>query len=290
MDLTVRRLAAASELRGCAEPYLLRNEAQHNLILGLLATLERSAEFYGSPPYFAVVLEGSSVVAAAVMTPPYPAVLSLCDSPEALDCLARDLRAFSPEVAGVNAPVPVARRFAEAWQELTGESWTLGLAERCYRLDAVRFPAGVAGQGRLATMDDIELLVDWQMAFVEEATPWDRQPREALVRMMRGRLEMPPEVASRMLWEDGGVPVALAGYGSATPNSMRIGGVYTPPEHRRHGYGSAVTAAASQQVLDLGKRFVTLFTDLSNPTSNHIYQQIGFYPVYDAEMLRFGGR
>jgi predicted GNAT family acetyltransferase len=290
MDLTVRRLTTATQLRSLAEPFLLRNEAQHNLILGLLATLEQDPIFYGPPPYYAVALDGDEVVATAVMTRPYALALSLCDSDEALGLLAQDLHQFSAETAGVNAPVPVARRFAETWRQLTGESWTLSLAERCYRLDAVMFPSGVRGRARLATLDDIDLLVDWQMAFVEEAVPSDKRPREAMERTMRARLEMPPDVAGRLVWEDGGLPVALAGYGNATPNSMRIGGVYTPPEHRRRGYGGAVTAAASQKVLDLGKKFVTLFTDLSNPTSNHIYQEIGFYPVYDAEMLRFGGR
>jgi predicted GNAT family acetyltransferase len=71
---------------------------------------------------------------------------------------------------------------------------------------------------------------------------------------------------------------------------MRIGPVYTPPEHRRQGYASACTAAACVQVLDSGKSFVTLFADLANATSNHVYQAIGFEPVCDAQMIRFGGR
>jgi predicted GNAT family acetyltransferase len=84
-----------------------------------------------------------------------------------------------------------------------------------------------------------------------------------------------------------GEPVSLAAARGETPNGIRIGPVYTPPEHRGHGYASAVTAAASQDQLDRGRHFVFLFTDLSNPTSNKIYQAIGYERVCDVDMYRF---
>jgi predicted GNAT family acetyltransferase len=37
-----------------------------------------------------------------------------------------------------------------------------------------------------------------------------------------------------------------------------------------------------------GRRFCFLFTDLGNPTSNHIYQEIGYRPVADVDVYRFG--
>ena len=88
------------------------------------------------------------------------------------------------------------------------------------------------------------------------------------------------------LWDDGG-PVSVAAAGGPTPNGVRIGPVYTPPAMRGRGYGSAVTAAASQAQIDHGRRFVFLFTDLSNPTSNKIYQAIGFRPVIDIDQVAF---
>ena len=87
------------------------------------------------------------------------------------------------------------------------------------------------------------------------------------------------------LWEDGEV-VSLAGVGSRTPNGVRIGPVYTPPEARNRGYASALVAAISQAELDAGRRFCFLFTDLANPTANHIYQAIGYEPVRDVDMWR----
>jgi predicted GNAT family acetyltransferase len=67
---------------------------------------------------------------------------------------------------------------------------------------------------------------------------------------------------------------------------VRIGPVYTPPEARNRGYASALVAAISQAQLDAGRRFCFLFTDLANPTANHIYQAIGYEPVRDVDMWR----
>jgi predicted GNAT family acetyltransferase len=80
----------------------------------------------------------------------------------------------------------------------------------------------------------------------------------------------------------------MAGVGGRTPTGVRIGPVYTPPERRGVGYTSNLVAAASQEQLDAGRSFVFLFTDLANPTSNHIYEAIGFEPVSDIDRYVFG--
>jgi uncharacterized protein len=77
------------------------------------------------------------------------------------------------------------------------------------------------------------------------------------------------------------------GSGGETPNGIRIGPVYTPPEERGHGYASNLTAWVSQTLLDEGRRFCFLYADLGNPTSNKIYQAIGYEPVTDALMVAF---
>jgi predicted GNAT family acetyltransferase len=92
------------------------------------------------------------------------------------------------------------------------------------------------------------------------------------------------------LWEVDGHTVSMVGAGSPTPHGIRIGPVYTPPEARRRGYASALTAAASQHQLDSGCRFCFLFTDLANPTSNRIYQAIGYEPVADVDQYAFAAR
>jgi hypothetical protein len=290
VTIEVQRLETATELRDAAETFLMRNEAHHNLILGLIERLAGNPRFYDSQPYFAVARAAGETVAAAVMTPPHPLVLSLSDDEAAIAGLARDALAFLPLTAGVNSPLPGARRFAAEWQRLSGERTDLILAERCYKLERLRPPEDVPGQARRATEGDLRLLTEWQIAFVREAVPSEEQDTESTRRGLERRLGLAPESAGTLIWEDGGVPVCMVGYGSPTPNSLRIAPVYTPPEHRRRGYAGACTAEACRYVLDSGKAFVTLFADLANATSNHVYQGIGFEPVCDAEVIRFGGR
>jgi predicted GNAT family acetyltransferase len=290
MSIEVVRFEGAEALREVAEPYLMRHEAEHNLILGLIANLEVAPRIYGpEEPYLAAALKGPDVVAAAVMTPPRPLVLSLCEE-EAADAIARDVLVFRRETVGVNAPGPASLQFAQAWRRLTGDTFNIQLAERCYKLTRLRPPRGVPGSARRATAADIELITDWRMAFVAEAVPFDASPRDEVRAYALQQLAAPPERTGTLLWEDAGRPVSMASYGSPTPNSLRIGPVYTPPELRGRGYASACTAAASQYILDSGKTFATLFTDLANPTTNHIYQAIGFAPVCDATVHAFERR
>ncbi|MER6362019.1 GNAT family N-acetyltransferase [Kitasatospora sp. NPDC001527] len=89
------------------------------------------------------------------------------------------------------------------------------------------------------------------------------------------------------LWEDGGRPVAVAGVSAVVAGMSRIGPVYTPRDARGRGYASGVTAAASAAALAGGAGEVLLYTDLANPTSNSIYQQIGYRPVEDCLVLAF---
>jgi predicted GNAT family acetyltransferase len=66
-----------------------------------------------------------------------------------------------------------------------------------------------------------------------------------------------------------------------------VGPVYTPPEERGHGYATALVAHVSRAALEGGRRACYLHTDLSNATSNAMYQRIGYDRVCDAIDLRF---
>ena len=79
----------------------------------------------------------------------------------------------------------------------------------------------------------------------------------------------------------------MAAHAGPTPNGIRVNFVYTPDENRGRGYASNLVAAISQHHLDAGKRFVFLHTDQANPTSNRIYQRIGYAPVSNSERWTF---
>jgi predicted GNAT family acetyltransferase len=89
------------------------------------------------------------------------------------------------------------------------------------------------------------------------------------------------------LWEDGGEVVHLTGANLPAYGVVRIGPVYTPKERRGLGYASAAVAEVSRLVQAAGDR-ACLFTDQANPTSNAIYQRLGYRPVVDMANLVIG--
>ena len=135
---------------------------------------------------------------------------------------------------------------------------------------------------REAAPEDRELVLDWVRAFLREAIPGD-SPESADGFLEHNAADPDGRI---VLWEDGG-PVSIAACASRTPHGIRIGPVYTPPEHRRRGYASALTAELTGQLLAGGRDFCFLYTDLANPTANSIYRQIGYRPVTEVEQWRF---
>ena len=63
--------------------------------------------------------------------------------------------------------------------------------------------------------------------------------------------------------------------------------MYTPPELRRRGYASALVARLTQHLLDGGRDFCFLYTDLANPTANRIYRNIGYEFVAESADYAF---
>jgi predicted GNAT family acetyltransferase len=137
------------------------------------------------------------------------------------------------------------------------------------------------GQLRRATEADRELLINWFRKFGFEALG-DSDPRTD-ERRVDGFLNNNRGI---YLWH-AQQAVSMAGYNRSTPNGICISAVYTPPQHRRKGYASACVAALSQLLLDRGRKYCFLFTDLSNLTSNHIYQAIGYRAVCDMQEKYF---
>jgi predicted GNAT family acetyltransferase len=265
-----------------ATPFLVRQEAMNNLVLGLAHTLAAVPGAYDEPAYLATVEQGAAPVLAAVRTPPHHLVLSTVDPTvvpgDALAFLADDVHGAFPLLPGAIGPREVAEAFAALWCRRTGASFRLAVAERIYELTQVRHPPKPPGGMRRATAADRDLLAEWLRAFYAEAAPEQPDVEGTVARTLRQRLGAAD--AAFYLWEDGS-PVSLAGYAGPTPTGIRVGPVYTPPHRRGLGYASALVASLSQRLLDEGRARCFLFTDLANPTSNAIYQRIGYRPVGD---------
>jgi uncharacterized protein len=282
-QLRVHRFPDARAFLATAGEFLTAREAEHNLLLGIAGTLVARPHVYPRPPYLAAVVRGHEVVGVGLRTPPYGVVLSEVEEDVAVELLASDAAELYPELPSVFGPTDASRRFAELWERGSGQVARKAMAHRAFRAERVRPPAEVPGAMRRAGEMDRELLVDWIAAFQTDvgAGSLGRPPDEAVDDYLtRG------ESGGIYLWEDG-EPVSVAGCGSPTPNGIRVGPVYTPPERRGRGYASALTAELTATLLADGRRFCFLFTDRANPTSNRIYQRIGYEPVTDLDEYRF---
>jgi uncharacterized protein len=281
MDEPMRldRYEHPADFLAAASPWLEQREAEHNLILGIGSTARDHPEIYG-PPYLATVSAGGALVAAALRTPPWNLILSEVDDAGALDVLVADLAGH--DLPGVIAAPDVATAFALRWAATKGARFAVGMEERIFELTEVIQPLPVSGAMRAATADDRSLLVEWVAAFGREALGEGDASRvaESVDDWLAGRGRV------LWLWDDEG-PTSLTGVGGRTPHGIRIGPVYTAPELRGRGYASALVAAVSQAQLDAGLRFCFLYTDLANPTSNKIYQAIGYRPITDALRIDF---
>jgi len=263
---------------------LLRDEARHNLAFGIASFTLDHPDVYAELRGW-VVREAGDVVGAALRTPPYNLVLARPRTPGALEALAE---AITEDLPGVVGAVPEVDGFASLWSALRGVTAATRFDQRIYALEELVPARGVDGVMRRASVEDRELVLEWMTAFTHEALRGDDDPGR-IERSVDARLGA-EGAGGICLWMWEGQPVSLAGFGGPTPNGLRIGPVYTPPQHRGHGYGSAVTAVASQVALDRGKRFCFLYTDLANPTSNAIYLRLGYRPVCDSREIAFTAR
>jgi predicted GNAT family acetyltransferase len=264
------------EFRAIAEPLYRRDPVVHTIELTLLA-----AAGFPDDSFLMTVWDGGTAVGAALQTPPYP--LACNGIPiNAIDSVVADLADLRPGLDGVRGVRDTAFAFADCWHGVTGRTGTVTSEERLYRLGELRAPNGVAGAARLATADDRGLLVDWVGLFVEEAfSAVHNDGGEEFV-------DNADRVGHRfVLWDVDGTPVSMAMLRVPAADVSRIGPVFTPLTERAHGYGSAVTAAAAHLAHRGGTPDVVLFADLANPTSNAIYQRIGFAPVVDSVRIDF---
>jgi predicted GNAT family acetyltransferase len=277
-----RVLDDAAEFLRAAGPLLLANEARENLIFGIAGTIVSQPGRY-SEHRFWIVDDDGEPAAAALRTPPYYLVVA---KPRDDDALAALAAAIDDDLPGVVGGRPDADVFARLWAERHGGvEPRLLRSQGVYALEQVQPVPRSSGTARVATQDDRSLLLDWMAAFAEEVLE-ENDP---------GRLEAAKSVDERLdsadggflVWEEGRAVVSLAGWSGPTPNGIRIGPVYTPPELRGRGYATALTAELSQRLLDSGRRFCFLFTDLANPTSNAIYERIGYVRVGESAMIAF---
>ncbi|GLX51400.1 N-acetyltransferase [Streptomyces hygroscopicus subsp. hygroscopicus] len=269
-----------------ADGFLRSRPAAHTVPLTVTDTLRRRGlHHYGreAPLFGTLAAADGTVVATLVHTPPHGLCLTPVTAPQAA-ALADRLADLGRRPAEVSAERESAAAFARAWQRRTGAKARVRTRQRLYRLDELTPPAPMPeGRPRVAASADRGLLVRWFEEFADavgegagrDAGAW------ADARLSYGGIT---------LWEAAdGTPLAMAGATREIAGQVRVAPVYTPAGLRRRGYAGAVTAEVSRAARDAGAAEVLLFTDLANPTSNGLYQRLGYRGVADFTVWGFAG-
>jgi GNAT superfamily N-acetyltransferase len=275
-DMTdVRWTDQAGEFLTYAGDYLRARPAEHSVIL---TNAERRIDLASGDNLWTWVRSADgTVTAAAIHTPPFGAYVSLGPA-DAIAALARGFHQRSRGLPGVGGFRPQATAFAAEWGRLTGARVETTMRQGAYVADAVTPPTGVPGRMRRVDAADRALAREWVADFHADTGLPAEASADLDERIAAGRL---------FVWVVDDRPVSMAGVTPPAAGVSRVQYVYTPADRRRHGYASACVAALTAKELAEPGRTCMLYTDLANPTSNGIYQAVGYRLLGEAVQIAF---
>ncbi|BCM70320.1 MULTISPECIES: GNAT family N-acetyltransferase [Streptomyces] len=260
-----------------AGDFLRSRPALHNTPLTTIEKLRtRRADAPGTEAtVFGLLESGGEVRALCYRLPTHRLTLTPL-SPEQADALAVRLAGHGHRLSGVTADRDTATAFAEAWRRHADAVPEHTWQGRLYRLGTLTpqepFPPG---RGRLVGEQDHAQLLLWCGEFVADVgeAPSIDADSWAGSRFADKRFTF---------WEmPDGTPVSMAGSTAMVGGMVRVDPVYTPARLRGRGYAGAVTVEVSRAALAAGATDVVLFTHPANPTSNALYQRLGYVPIAD---------
>lgn len=261
-----------------ASGYLEQNEAENNLILGVMSNMHKTPSRLPEGAYMATVEDGDVIVGAAMMTPPRPIVVTRAPLP-VLVALADDLDARAIALPGCNGVDRTSDAFSTLWCERHGKTRRIHMTMGAYQLDTIIEPEPPPGAMRMANGGDASTLSRWALGFFTDVG-LENEADDGIVKRLTDAEQL-------FVWEHDGALESMAAHQGDTPNGARISLVYTPKEHRGKGLASATVAALCKRLLAAGKKFCFLFADSHNPTSNKIYRRIGFRYVCEFRLYAF---
>jgi uncharacterized protein len=273
---TVRLHRGASDFLSTARDWLLKREAENNIVLSVAQLLTTADHPFREPLYLASIRERDELVGCAVAAPPDG--IELTDLPEgvAADLVSgvAQLRRDLPWVGGVRR---VALEFAHAWVRTVGGDWQVRHQWMEFRVDRVVAPRPAPGRLRLGDVADWPVLRSWAPGYAADTnSPVD----------VAGFLERRLRRRELHVWDHGG-PKTFVTMSGNTPNAVQISSVYTPRAHRGNGYASNAVAAASRGALESGASFCVLFADPEPAQPARIYRSLGYRPIRDHVVIVF---
>jgi hypothetical protein len=265
---------AAAVLQAASE-YFASRPRETNVVA---TTLTEVVPYPGIGQFWSVS-DGHEVAAIAVQVPGGNRAELTPGPGWAIDSLVEAMAEDVPDLPGVIGEVGAVSRFAGRWAERRRLPVDPVEGGRLYVLGELVVPPPVPGRLRQATSADRDLIAGWAAAFAAGTADPTDTVTNARHRLARGRV---------WVWEDG-EPVSMASAPAPVNGVARVGLVYTPAKWRGRGYAAASVAALSQRLLSDDADSCILYTQLSNPTSNAIYQRLGYRAVAETLAYRFGG-
>jgi predicted GNAT family acetyltransferase len=274
---------SVSEFLASNEESLLKAESEHNLILGLADRLNRGLGGSEDAVLLSVMRNSEPVGQAIQIGNTRPLAISRMDSTSAR-ALVEFLIEQNIPLKGVTGPIESSQAFADSWQELTRRTPTLVMHLGVYELERVSFP--VPDERSLIPIDAVssDVSLKYIRGFTRDCFPNEEDPDRLAVDMENQQRKN----ETLFFWKGAAdvQPVSMASNSRETRNGATISLVYTPPEFRGMGHASRIVAALSDRSLKSGKKFCNLFTDLLNPTSNSIYQKIGYRQIGESKHFK----
>lgn len=276
-----------NEFYNKAFSFLVKHEVKNSLPLTILNSLKLNIQKYGKePPLMFSLGENGFIKFISLMTPPRDLIISYTDDLNNIEILVEELFKKNVYLPGVLSFKEAADKFTKLWCEKNSLESKLLRRERIYKLTKVSEATLGNKHLSVATKPHQLTVLKWAREMITEAL--SEITEEELMRNNNNLKDEFEHDNSRIyLLFDDKEPVSMARKAGKAPNGNAVNLVYTPPSLRRNGYATECVAKLSKLLLEEGNKYCFLFTDLSNPTSNSIYQKIGYRPIIDENHYKF---
>jgi len=292
-DLTITLLTDPGEFLAACGDHLAAAPVL-STVVATVAAKQLAADTAPTPGnWWLVVRDGTAVVGAGMCQPPpgrrMAYLLPMPDeaAPLAAEAVhAHEQTSGADPLAGINGALPSVRQFGARWAELTGGAVGTAMHTRLFELADLVQPPTVPGELRTPDESETALMIDWLEEFHHDAEVQGGRRPDPVPRATPEEIRSRVESQRLWVWAVDGVPVHLTGHNLPSYGVARVGPVFTPQQHRGHGYAASAVAEVSRRLRADGSR-VCLFTDQANPVSNPLYERLGYRAVVDMENLRF---
>jgi predicted GNAT family acetyltransferase len=268
----------ASSFLEKSQKALEEDEVNASLILGICENLADKNDIYSKEQVFYSIAYNNKdeISIIGLMTPPRNLLIfeHKTHNNDIMDLFINNIYLKYKEIPGIMGELNITKSFVEKWVQKTNCKNKINMNLRIHKLKKVNEYNKPNGLFRRAEKDDLEIISKYIYEFKVAINEPDS------VDIAKESAESGIKNKEIFVWEDKNI-VSMARKFRPTKNGVAVSFVYTPKEYQCKGYATAVVSEISQDILDSGKLFCTLYTDLSNPTSNSIYKKIGYNPVCD---------